>query len=171
MFSTGHSPYSSNRLSVSFRRPSSAQRRPLYYVPSTTYVRPSSPYNGILGRDFDRQETRHAYNCDLIDRAHSTRIRQLNHGIAQEKRYQHELELKRMEYQRQRNHEIFVRKYNRLMRKTRRRSAEKIQQCWKDYKEKKSKNYTIEEIDEPFRLPEHRRLSDSCDHVVELIEK
>ena len=170
MFSTGYSPFSSNYLSGSFRRPSSSQRRPLYYVPSTSYVRPRSPYNGILGRDFDRQETRHAYECDFIDRAHNARMRQRNHEIAMAKRRQSELELKRLEIQRQRNHEIFVKKYNRVIKKTRRRSAVKIQQCWKEYKKKKSQNYTMEEFEEPFRLPEHRRLSYSCDHVVELIE-
>ena len=169
MFSTGYSPFSSYYMSDSLRRPSSPQRRPLYYVPTTSYVRPHSAYNGILGRDFDRQETRHAYNCKTIDRAHSAKMRQRNHEIAMAKRRQSELELKRLEIQRQRNQAIFVKKYNRIMKKTRRRSAVKIQQCWKEYKNKKSQNYTIEEFEEPYRLPEHRRLSYSCEHVLEEI--
>ena len=64
-------------------------------------------------------------------------MRQRNHEIAMAKRRESELELKRLEIQRQRKHAIFVKKYKRVMKKTRCRSAVKIQQCWKEYKDKK----------------------------------
>ena len=153
MFGTFSSPYRprSSQTTMTPGRSHSFSRAPVEY-----FSRPNS-----AGLDYDRQKQfcrfSNLYHNEVsrLERNHSIRLRSLNHDLAIAKKNEERLRgIKRQ----------------RKLEKKQNNAAIKIQKWWRLIKNPpKKKFYILEEIDESFKLPVHRRLSPSCEHVVEKI--